>query len=59
MLCIATIILLLKYPTNKTKNRGHSIDTQFHDGAGSVSLSFLHLKVVNAVVMYNHYKITS
>jgi len=42
-----------------TKNCSRSIAADFQDGAAIVSLSFLHLKVVNAVVMYNHYKITS
>jgi len=35
------------------------VDTQFQDGAGSILLPFSRIKVVNAVVMYNHYNITS
>jgi len=58
-LCVITSKSRFYYPTYQTKNCWCSVDGHFHDGTRSVSLSFLRIKVVNAVVMYKHYKITS
>jgi len=41
---MSTIICQLDYPRCKTKNRRHSIDAHVQNGAGSVSLSLLHIK---------------
>ena len=57
-LCIFPTKSRCYYPTYRTKNGWRSVDAHFQDGAGSVLLSVLHIKVVNAVVMYKHYKIT-
>ena len=51
--------LCFYHPTNKTRNRWCSIDVHSHEGAWSVLHSCLRLKVRNAIVMYNHYKLTS
>jgi len=41
---MAAIICQLDYPRCKTKNRWRSVDAHFQNGAGSVSLSLLHIK---------------
>jgi len=48
---IGSTILLLTYPTYKTKNRWRSIETQFQNGAGSVRRALLPMKPVNTAVM--------
>jgi len=47
---------MIKGPRLLTLRR-HSIDAHFHDGAGSVSLSFLPIKDGNTSIMCNHYQI--
>ena len=54
-ICVATtaatvntaVQYILSYPWCKSKHRGHSVDTHFHDRAERVSLLFLIMKVAN------------
>jgi len=41
----------LDYPRCETKNRWHSVDAHFHDGAGSISLPLLPIKGANTPFM--------
>jgi len=43
--CIKTAKARIKYLTYKTKNRRHSVDTEFRNRAGSISFSLLLIKV--------------
>jgi len=58
-LCIITTESRVCYPTYTTKNHSHSVEAHFQDGTQRVLLSFLHINVINTVVMDDHYKITS
>ena len=58
-LCVITTKLRFYYPTYRTKDFWCSVDAHFEDGTRSISLSFLRIKVINTVVMYNHCEITS
>jgi len=44
-------------PWSKAQDRRHSVDTHFHDGAGSVSPSFLPIKDGYTSIRCNHYQI--
>jgi len=52
-LYIGTTISLLNYPTYKTKNRWRTVDAEFQNGSGSVSLAPLPIKPANTTSMNN------
>ena len=53
-LYIGTTIWLLNYLTYRTKNRWHSVDPQFQNGAGSMRLALFPEKAANFTMMNSH-----